>query len=180
MNRILIVYATREGQTAKIARRIAQHIQNAGSAVTLIEAADADSGDAIDLDTFDLLVFGASMHAGGLEKELVQFVVTHKERIQQAPSSFFLVLLSAATKDAVLREESLQDARSKMDAQLPITFPDTEMIAGALMYSRYSLPMKWIMKRIAKKSGEDTDTSKDYEYTDWNQVGQYAERLLNC
>lgn len=53
----------------------------------------------------------------------------------------------------------------------------TEMIAGALMYSKYSLPLKWIMKRIARIAGEDTDTSKDYEYTDWKRVKRYAEQL---
>ena len=52
------------------------------------------------------------------------------------------------------------------------------MIAGALMYSKYALPIKWIMQRIAKKSGEDTDTSKDYEYTDWSQVQRYAANLV--
>jgi menaquinone-dependent protoporphyrinogen oxidase len=53
-----------------------------------------------------------------------------------------------------------------------------EMIAGALMYSKYSLPLKWIMKRIAQKAGEGTDISKDYEYTDWKQVAQYSEKLM--
>ena len=51
------------------------------------------------------------------------------------------------------------------------------MIAGALAYSRYPLPVKWLMKRIAKQAGQSTDTSQDYEYTDWKQVALYAKRL---
>jgi menaquinone-dependent protoporphyrinogen oxidase len=59
------------------------------------------------------------------------------------------------------------------------------MIAGALKYSRYPLPLRWLMKRIAAKAGGDTDTSRDYEYTDWAQVEAYARRLadaceMNC
>ncbi|MDZ7685538.1 MAG: hypothetical protein U5O39_11475 [Gammaproteobacteria bacterium] len=34
------------------------------------------------------------------------------------------------------------------------------------------------MKRIAKQAGGDTDTSRDYEYTGWEQVERFAERLL--
>jgi menaquinone-dependent protoporphyrinogen oxidase len=30
------------------------------------------------------------------------------------------------------------------------------------------------MKRIAKKVGSDTDTSRDYEYTDWDEVEGFA------
>jgi menaquinone-dependent protoporphyrinogen oxidase len=51
------------------------------------------------------------------------------------------------------------------------------MIAGALRYSRYPLPLRWFMRRIAKQAGGDTDTSRDYEYTDWGRVDDYARRL---
>ena len=118
------------------------------------------------------------MHAGGLESELVDFVNSHKEQIEAKSRAFFLVLLSAATKDPKLKAESLEDAQTKIDEQLQVQFPAAEMIAGALMYSKYFLPVKWIMQNIAKKYYEDTDTSKDYEYTDWNQVKQYAEKIM--
>ena len=100
------------------------------------------------------------------------------ERIEAKVRSFFLVLLSAATKDQKLRAESLEEAQKKMDEQLKVQFQGTEMIAGALMYSKYFLPIKWIMKRIAKQNGQATDMSKDYEYTDWKQVERYSEKIM--
>ncbi len=30
------------------------------------------------------------------------------------------------------------------------------------------------MKRIAAKAGGDTDTTRDYEYTDWSAVNKFA------
>ena len=117
------------------------------------------------------------MHAGGLEKELVGYVNSHADRIGSMPRFLFVVLLSAATKDPELREQSLADARRKIDEQLRVDFDDVELIAGALMYSRYPLPLKWLMQRIAKKAGEGTDTNRDYEYTDWRQVERYAMRI---
>ena len=174
---VLLLIASREGQTEKIATRIAQHLEEAGHSVGLVDAADSAATEAIDLASWDLLVFGASMHAGGLEKELVQFVNTNAGLIEARPRSFFLVSLSAANKDPEQLAESLADARQKMQKQLSVTFDDAEMIAGALVYSRYSLLVKWVMKRIAAKAGGETDTSRDYEYTDWQQVQHYAERL---
>jgi menaquinone-dependent protoporphyrinogen oxidase len=185
MPRILIIYATREGQTGKVAREIAGHLRQAGADVQLLDAREAIPAAQVDVGFFDLLVFGASMHAGGLERELVGFVNARAADIRTKRRSLFLVLLSAATRDPGLRSQSLAAARAKMNAQLQVPFEETEMIAGALKDSRYPLPLRWLMKRIAAKAGGDTDTSRDYEYTDWAQVEAYARRLadaceMNC
>ncbi|KAA3630643.1 MAG: protoporphyrinogen oxidase [Proteobacteria bacterium] len=177
VKRILIVFATREGQTEKVSRRLADALEAAGVSVRLVDARDRQTAGELEPDTYDLLVCGASMHVGGLERELIDFVRDHTAAIARTPRSFFLVLLSAAARDPSLRDRWLADARRKMDAQLAVSFDDVEMIAGALAYSRYSAPVKWLMRRIARQAGEGTDPSRDYEYTDWAQVERYARRL---
>jgi menaquinone-dependent protoporphyrinogen oxidase len=177
MKQALIFYATREGQTEKVALTLAQHLAELGADATTHNL--ENNIESADLSAADLLLFGASMHAGGLEKELLDFINDHAAVITQRPHAFFLVLLSAATVDPALREKSLRDAQSKMQQQLGIEFEDMEYIAGALTYSKYSRPVRWIMQRIARQHGEDTDTSRDYEYTDWAKVKTYAERLNN-
>ncbi len=112
--RILLCYATREGQTAKIAERLTDHLRADGAEVRLVNAAEPP--DATALAQADLLVFGTSMHAGGLEAELVNCINAQRDIIQHKPRAFFLVLLSAATRDAALREKWLADARAKMDS----------------------------------------------------------------
>lgn len=179
MPRILVLYATREGQTGKVAARIAEHLAAGGAAVEVVDARDRPAVRRLELASFDLLVFGGSMHAGGVERELVDFVNGHRDEISSKPRSFFLVLLSAATKEPELRTKWLADARAKLDSQLEIEFDEIEMVAGALRYSKYSAPMKWVMQRIAKEAGEGTDTSRDYEYTDWQQVEAYARKLVS-
>jgi menaquinone-dependent protoporphyrinogen IX oxidase len=37
---------------------------------------------------------------------------------------------------------------------------------------------RWIMKRIAQKAGGGTDTSKDYEYTDWQALDKFARDFI--
>ena len=51
--------------------------------------------------------------------------------------------------------------------------------AGALLYTQYGFFKRWIMRRIARDKGSpDTDTSRDYVYTDWESVKGFAEEFL--
>ena len=60
-----------------------------------------------------------------------------------------------------------------MDPDMAVT------LAGALKYSRYGFFKKRIMRNIVKKSGgKELDISRDYEYTDWEQVDTFASDFL--
>jgi menaquinone-dependent protoporphyrinogen oxidase len=50
-------------------------------------------------------------------------------------------------------------------------------IAGALLYSKYNPLVRFVMKRIARKAGTRTDTSRDYEYTDWVSLDRFIDEL---
>lgn len=52
----------------------------------------------------------------------------------------------------------------------------TASFAGALLYQNYHPLLRWIMKRIARKAGGGTDTSRNYEYTDWGEVEAFGRR----
>src|SRR5262249_4218420 len=52
------------------------------------------------------------------------------------------------------------------------------MFAGALMYTRYGWIKRHIMRSIEAKEGRDVDTSRDYEYTDWDAVDEFARTVL--
>ena len=47
--------------------------------------------------------------------------------------------------------------------------------AGALRYSSYNPFIRFLMKLIVGAAGGETDTSGDYEYTDWAAVDRYAQ-----
>jgi menaquinone-dependent protoporphyrinogen oxidase len=46
-------------------------------------------------------------------------------------------------------------------------------VAGALAYSQYNFIVRFVMKRIARKAGAPTDTSRDYEFTDWATLDRF-------
>jgi menaquinone-dependent protoporphyrinogen oxidase len=47
-------------------------------------------------------------------------------------------------------------------------------VAGALPYTRYNFLVRFLMKRIARKAGGPTDTSRDYDFTDWAALDRFA------
>jgi menaquinone-dependent protoporphyrinogen oxidase len=50
-------------------------------------------------------------------------------------------------------------------------------VAGAINYTRYNFLLRWYMKRASAKNGGATDTSRDHEYTDWDQVDRFAAAI---
>ena len=50
--------------------------------------------------------------------------------------------------------------------------------AGAIMYRKYGFLKRFFMKLIASGAGGNTDTSKNYEYTDWDEVEHFTTGFL--
>lgn len=177
MKNILLLYATVEGQTEKIASTISSHLIKAGAKVTVRNVGDKAFIERLNLVEYDQLVLGASIHAGKIEKEMAAFLNTHIREIEAMPRSMFIVLMAAATKDPERRELSFAEIRRNLARQVKLPFTDIEMIAGALMYTKYNWFVRWMMKSMVRKEGGNTDTSRDHEYTDWDQVAVYARHL---
>lgn len=47
-------------------------------------------------------------------------------------------------------------------------------VAGAVPYTRYGWLKRRIMRRLMARANGDTDTTRDYEYTDWEDLNSFA------
>lgn len=169
--RILIVYGTGHGQTAKIARRMADVLHAAGDAVTLADIPVLPRGLAP--DEFDGVIVGASIHFDRHQDCVAHFVRAHRDALNAMPSGFFSVSGAAAGTTEADRAR----ARRYVDEFLRETGwrPGlTESVAGAMAYTRYSPVLRWMAKHVSAKGGGPTDTSRDHEFTDWAQVERFA------
>jgi len=175
MANVLIVFATGEGQTQKIARRIADALTAQGHAAQVFDTAHRSA--LLDLERFQFIAVGAPIHAGGYPRSVVRFVRQHRELLERVPSAFFSVGLAIASRTSDGRAQTLEVVE-KFIAQTGWRPQRIELIAGALPYSKYNLLIRFIMRRIATKEGGDTDTSRDYEYTDWPAVDRFARELV--
>ncbi len=161
--RILIAYATTDGQTRKIARFAADTLNDLGHSVELLNVADAEG---LDLARFQAAILSASIHAGGYQKSMAEFLRSRAAEIAALPTLFLPVSLSAAGDDA----EDWKGLRAAVDRFLADTgFAPTriEHVAGAFRFTEYDFFRAWAMRRIAAAKGEEVDPTKDKEYTDW-------------
>jgi menaquinone-dependent protoporphyrinogen oxidase len=176
MAKILIIYGTSNGQTGKIANRLKDVLIEKGHAVDLFDCKEVP--DSIMPENYEACLVGASVHAGGYQYQLKKWVKLHSQALRSIPSVFFSVCLGVLQNDSAVQ---LQITKIIEDFFLSTGWrPKMKAVfAGGLAYSQYNFLLKWWMRRIAKKSGGDTDTSKDYEYTDWSAVRELAEKFSN-
>jgi len=172
--KILIAYATTDGQTRKIARFVADHLTNGGHSTELLNVADAEG---LDLARFDRAVLAGSLHAGGFQKALSEFVTGQGAVLAAMPSLFLAVSLSVAGNDPD-DWAGLQACVTKFLTHAAWVPGRIEHVAGAFRFSEYDFFRSWAMKRIAAQKGEAVGPDGDKEYTDWPKLSAALDAWL--
>ena len=177
MMRVLIPYGTTEGQTARIAEYLADVIRHQGYEAFPVDIKRSGTPEP---DDYDAVIVGASVHMGKHQSCVRDFVREHRAALERLPSAFFSV--SLAIQDSTERGRHEAEGCVEKFVQQTGWRPGTVgLFAGALLYTRYGFITRWIMKRIARGKGSpDTDTSRDYVYTDWESVKRFAEEFLKA
>lgn len=170
--RVLLVFHTAEGQTERIADRIAFRLRNEGLAVDEMPAGDAPSPVG-----YSGVVLGDSIHNARHSRELTRYVTENADELHHLPVALFQVSLTSATDDAA--HSAL--AHSFVHKLLDETGLDPDIVglfAGALAYTRYGWLKRHMMHGIAKRDFGETDQSHDVELTDWDAVEEYASDVV--
>ena len=177
MPRVLVVYGSTDGQTRRIAERMAAVLVSQGPEVQTVDSAAAPAD--IAPGDFDAALVLGSVRMGKHQQALADFVRKFRLELDAIPNAFISVSLSAArNKPSAQREvaKTFQHFVTRTGWR-----PNARLaIAGALPYSRYTLRIRLVMKLISWMTGGDTDTSRDYEYTDWELVEDFARRFASA
>jgi menaquinone-dependent protoporphyrinogen oxidase len=174
LTRFLVLYGTTDGHTAKIARSMGDALRGQEAEVDVVEAGKASAS--LWPEDYSGVIVAASVHAGGYQQSVRSWVRAHARALEDRPTAFVSVCLGVLQQDPKVQ----QDLRAIIDRFVKVTgwAPTmTKIVAGALLYTRYNWIKRVAMKRIVRKAGGDTDTSRDYEYTDWNDLRTFAERF---
>src|ERR671932_382046 len=171
MTRILIPYGTTEGLTARISEYVAEVIRGHGHEA---EAMDLKGSVDPEPDDYDAVIIGASIHMGKHEDYVLDYVRRHRDALEHLPSAFFSV--SMAAHDNPEEAEGYIEEFVRQTGWRPAR---VGLFGGALLYTHYGFIKRHMMKRIVRDKGNpDTDTSRDYIYTEWDGVKHFVDEFL--
>ena len=174
MPTVLLLHASTHGHTARIAARIADALEADGVTVDARRAAPEGVDDPSPHD-YDAVIVGASIHAGHHQKEIVEWARRHHTTLALRPGAFFTVCLSAADDT----DEARAATRRYLDEFVEATgWTPTRAatFAGALQYREYDFATRLLVRLLMHKGGHPTDTSRDYDFTDWDAVERFAHQ----
>lgn len=172
---LLLLYGTTEGQTGKIAGFVADHLVQQGHQAQLVNASDATR--AVDPRDFDAVIIAASLHAGRYQSAVNHFVRDHLAAIDARPNALLSVSLAAAGDDEE-DVEGLQKCVADFAYETGWMPNGIHHVAGAFRYTSYDFLKRWAMKYIAYRKGGPTDTSRDYELTDWDDLTRFVDSFV--
>ena len=133
----LILYATKYGATAEIARRIAEKF------------GDADTHDlkapVPDFTEYDCIIIGSSIYAGAFRKEVKNFFAQNEDKLLQKKFGVFASGMSRGDGGKVFDENVPDKIKQATKA--------TALLGGIFDPSKANFMERLIMKIITKQSG---------------------------
>ena len=175
-----IFYATREGHGKHVAEHIAGSLREQRFDVDVCNV--KDSPELIDTQPYQVAFVVASVHLGHHEREIVRFVKSHRLDLVRLGAPFLSLTLSeAGAEDPAAPPEKRHAAAADAQRMIDVFVQETGWrpayvlpVAGALTYTKYNFFIKMVMKAISRRAGGPTDTSRDYDFTDWAALDRFV------
>lgn len=171
--RVLIAYATTEGQTRKISKAIADQVVELGHEAELLDTARKRRD--VHTDDFDAFIVAASVHQDRHQNEIEVFVTASREVLTAKPGMFMSVSLAAAF------EEKAADAAAYISDFTDRTgwTPDqTIAVAGAVRSEEYDYFQQQILEHIILKDQDELRPDEPQEFTDWTGLANSVKEFL--
>lgn len=175
MTRILVLYFTRGGHTAKIANAIADQLMSRGAQVDLVDI-NSSAATCINWPDYDVVAFGACVLYGTYDKSVFQFIEQHAQALAALSNSFFCVNVVARNPEKRIPKNNKY--LQKFIMLSPWTPMDLKIIAGKVDYPSWPWYDRLMIQLIMKITKGPTDPKTVIDYTDWEDVKVYADHLL--
>ena len=167
MQNSIIIYSSVDGHTKEICEKIAGH---------MIGDSDIFSvDDNPEIQNYEKIIIGASIRYGKYRTKLFDFIESNIEVISEKENAFFSVNVVARKA-----EKNTPNTNPYVQKFLNSTtwIPNkVEVFAGKIDYPKYKFLDKYAIKFIMWITKGPTDTSKRYEFTDWDKVKNFAKNI---
>jgi menaquinone-dependent protoporphyrinogen oxidase len=169
-----IYFASKHGQTAQIAHFLGEWFTEHGADVHVADLSQGTQG-LVEVRNFDAVLVGAPMHRGRYPSVVRRFVRENRTELMTVGSTgFFSVCLAETPGTQAAHLEALRPVRDFLD-DVSWTPEWIASFPGALNYRDYNPLLRQIMRGISEKEGGPTDTTKNFEFTRWDEVERFAQ-----
>jgi menaquinone-dependent protoporphyrinogen oxidase len=175
VKKVLVLYSSLRGHTARVSRRICESIDAAGGSADMMGVTEAIH-EGVDWDCYDVVVLGAPVIYGNYDKAFMEFVRRHRAELDSKPNSFFNLSVVARTpaKATVEGNRYMQ----KFLQLSPWKPKDLKVIAGKVNYPAWRWYDVIMIQLIMKMTQGPTDRRTVIDYTDWADVDAYGRHVL--
>ena len=163
----IFIYSSSNGQSLKICETLNEEKES------LI--LNIDRINSVNLDNFDQIIIGASVKYGDHNKKIYNFVKNNKILLERKRTVFFSVNATARKS-----EKNTPNTNPYIIKFLKKTNwkPDhIGVFAGKIDFPNYNFLEKYIIKFIMWITNGPTDTTKTYEFTDWDAVKKFSREI---
>lgn len=172
----LVAYGSRYGSAEEIAEEIRKVLENEGVEVDLV---NLRKNKVDSISPYDLIVVGSGIKMGKWTKEPLKFLEKNKSTLQDKKIALF-VSCGAALEGKEKIEEAMELYLEKVAREnLEIEHVSMGLFGGVFdPNGNHGLMYKMAMK-MAKKGFEEKgiDTSKRYDYRDWDEIRAWTRNL---
>lgn len=145
MANTLIAYATRHGQTEKVAHRVAGVLRSRGDAPELLDTDHVNWFP--DAERIRAVLVCAPIIVGGYPRSVVRFVKEHRAQLERPPSAFLSVGLAIASRTTDGRADTLRVVE-KFVTRTGWRPKRVELVAGALSNSKYNFILRFAAETL--------------------------------
>ncbi|WP_456378970.1 menaquinone-dependent protoporphyrinogen IX dehydrogenase [Lutibacter sp.] len=171
-SKIGIIYATVDGQTLKICNTLIAVLKENKQNVTLFSIDDFKE----DIASFEKIILGSSIRYGLHHKKIIEFINTNKPQLDTIKTAFFSVNLVARKPEKNKPDTNPYVIKffKKIDWKPTIV----EVFAGKLDYKKYPFFDRIMIQFIMWMTKGPTDKNVEIEYTNWEKVKEFGEKLI--
>lgn len=167
MRKSIIVFSSVDGHTREICEYIANYLDENIDVISLDELPD--------LEKYQKIIIGASIRYGKYRKNLFDFIKKNQDLIESKDNAFFSVNVVARKNEKNTAETNPYVIKFlNSTSWIP---KNIDVFAGKIDYPRYKFLDKYAIKFIMWITNGPTDTSQTYEFTDWERVKSFANKI---
>jgi menaquinone-dependent protoporphyrinogen oxidase len=175
MKSVLVLYMSRGGHTARIARRICEGVAEAGGRGEMMDINEAVH-EGVDWGRYDVVALGAPVLYGTYHRSVFDFIARNRASLAAKPNSFFNVSVVARTPEKATIEGNRY--LQKFLQLSPWRPQDLKVVAGKVDYPSWAWYERLMIQMIMKFTHGPTDPRAVIDYTDWDDVRAYGKHLL--